>query len=192
MAQLRADVLAELTKLSTLAGDLVDIAGGDACGVVHELADMSDVIDRSLKRVRRRRCDIEFNVAVTGWQVYGDAAGLYRTVTNLLDNAVKWSPPDGHVSVLLKALRGTPLQRQPASADHPEWTTSSTPGIPGRRISGDRNRTHQSSAALDSTTSSRRFDSLAAAPSLPVLRSRISLVRRLGLFPGVVHGEADC
>jgi two-component system, OmpR family, sensor histidine kinase MprB len=121
MAQLRADVLAELTKLSTLAGDLVDIAGGDACGVVHELADMSDVIDRSLKRVRRRRYDIEFNVAVTGWQVYGDAAGLYRTVTNLLDNAVKWSPPDGHVSVLLKQI--DPSHAELVDADR-------GPGIP--------------------------------------------------------------
>ena len=39
-----------------------------------------------------------FDVHVVPWQVYGDAAGLSRAVLNLLDNAAKWSPPDGRVT----------------------------------------------------------------------------------------------
>ncbi len=35
--------------------------------------------------------------------VVGDPAGLERAVTNLLDNAAKWSPPTGTVSVHLTA-----------------------------------------------------------------------------------------
>ena len=80
MADLRTDVIAQIEELSTLVGDLVDLTRDDAGGVVHEAVDMSEVIDRSLERVRRRRNDVEFDVDVVGWQVYGDAAGLSRAV----------------------------------------------------------------------------------------------------------------
>ena len=101
MAELRADVIAQIEELSTLVGDLVDLTRDEAGGVVHEPVDMAEVIDRCLERVRRRRSDIEFDVHVIPWQVYGDAAGLSRAVLNLLDNAAKWSPPNGRVGVRL-------------------------------------------------------------------------------------------
>ena len=65
MADLRADVIAQIEELSTLVGDLVDLTRDDAGEVVHEPVDMSEVVDRSLERVRRRRNDIEFDVEVT-------------------------------------------------------------------------------------------------------------------------------
>jgi two-component system sensor histidine kinase MprB len=65
---------------------------------------MTDVIDRSLERVRRRRNDIAFDVDVVGWQIHGDAAGLSRAALNLLDNAAKWSPPGGTVGVRLRRV----------------------------------------------------------------------------------------
>ncbi|MBX7450763.1 HAMP domain-containing histidine kinase [Mycolicibacterium sp. 3033] len=104
MADLQADVMGQIEELSTLVGDLVDLTREDAGRVVHEIVDITDVIDRSLERVRRRRNDIEFDVAVAPWQVYGDAAGLGRAVLNLLDNAAKWSPPGGHVGVRLRQV----------------------------------------------------------------------------------------
>ena len=104
MAGLRSDVIAQIEELSTLVGDLMDLTRGDAGVTIHEPVDMTEVIDRSLERVRRRRNDIEFDVEVSGWQVYGDGAGLSRAVLNLLDNAAKWSPPGGHVGVRLTWL----------------------------------------------------------------------------------------
>ena len=65
---------------------------------------MTEVVDRSLERVRRRRNDIEFDTSVAGWQVYGDGSGLERAVLNLLDNAAKWSPPGGRVGVRLTQI----------------------------------------------------------------------------------------
>ena len=97
MAGLRADVVAQIEELSTLVGDLVDLTREDGGVVIHEPVDMSEVVDRSLERARRRRNDIEFDVDVTPWQVYGDGGGLARAVINLLDNAAKWSPPGGRV-----------------------------------------------------------------------------------------------
>ncbi|PEG40234.1 two-component sensor histidine kinase [Mycolicibacterium agri] len=104
MAELRADVIAQIEELSTLVGDLVDLTRDDAGSVVHEQVDMSEIVDRCLERVRRRRNDIEFDIDVIPWQVYGDAAGLSRAVLNLLDNAAKWSPPNGRVGVRLTQL----------------------------------------------------------------------------------------
>jgi two-component system sensor histidine kinase MprB len=104
MAELRADVIGQIEELSTLVGDLVDLTRDEAGVVVHEPVDMTEVVDRSLERVRRRRNDIEFDVAITPWQVYGDGGGLQRAVLNLLDNAAKWSPPNGRVGVRLTQL----------------------------------------------------------------------------------------
>jgi two-component system sensor histidine kinase MprB len=101
MDGLRTDVIAQIEELSTLVGDLVDLTRDEAGSVIHELIDMPDVIDRSLERVRRRRNDIQFDVDVIGWQVYGDSGALSRAVLNLLDNAAKWSPPGGRVGVRL-------------------------------------------------------------------------------------------
>jgi two-component system, OmpR family, sensor histidine kinase MprB len=104
MADLRADVIAQIEELSTLVGDLVDLTRDDEGIVVHEPVDVSEVVERSLERVRRRRNDIHFDVAAQSWQVFGDAAGLSRAVLNLLDNAAKWSPPNGYVAVRLAQI----------------------------------------------------------------------------------------
>ncbi|MGB9227479.1 ATP-binding protein [Mycobacterium sp.] len=121
MVDLRADVLAQIEELSTLVGDLVDLTRDDAGAVVHEPVDMSEVVDRSLERVRRRRNDIHFDVQVMPWQVYGDSAGLSRAVLNLMDNAAKWSPPGGHVGVTMRQL--DPSHAELVVSDH-------GPGIP--------------------------------------------------------------
>jgi len=121
MVGLRADVLAQIEELSTLVGDLVDLTRDEAGQVVHEPVDMSEVIDRSLERVRRRRNDIHFDVDVIGWQIHGDAAGLSRAALNLMDNAAKWSPPGGHVGVTMRQL--DPSHAELVVSDH-------GPGIP--------------------------------------------------------------
>jgi len=121
MADLRADVIAQIEELSTLVGDLVDLTRDEAGGVIHEPVDMSEIVDRCLERVRRRRSDIDFDVNVIPWQVYGDAGGLTRAVLNLLDNAAKWSPPNGRVGVRL--AQTDPVHAELVVSDH-------GPGIP--------------------------------------------------------------
>ncbi len=138
MVGLRTDVLAQIEELSTLVGDLVDLTREEAGGVIHETVELAEVIDRSLERVRRRRNDIEFDISVTPWQVYGDGAGLGRAVLNLLDNAAKWSPPGGRVGVRLVQ----------ADAMHAELVVSDYgPGIPPQERSLVFERFFRSTAA---------------------------------------------
>lgn len=121
MAGLQSDVIAQIEELSTLVGDLMDLSRDDASVTVHEPVDLSEVIDRSLERVRRRRNDIEFDVELIEWRIDGDAPGLSRAVLNLLDNAAKWSPPGGRVGVRLR-------QVDPGHAELVVWDYG--PGIP--------------------------------------------------------------
>jgi two-component system sensor histidine kinase MprB len=51
---------------------------------------------------------VHFDVALESWVLLGDANALERAVLNLLDNAAKWSPPGGTVTVRLAPTeRGT-------------------------------------------------------------------------------------
>ncbi|WP_137875071.1 HAMP domain-containing sensor histidine kinase [Rhodococcus sp. Q] len=104
MAELRADVIAQIEELSTLVGDLVDLAREDAPETVHERIDLADTVERSLERVRRRRNEVDFDAETVPWFVHGDGAGLARAVLNVLDNAAKWSPPGEQVRVRMRQL----------------------------------------------------------------------------------------
>jgi len=44
---------------------------------------------------------VRFDLDLQPWWVSGESAALERAVTNLLDNAAKWSPPQGAVTVSL-------------------------------------------------------------------------------------------
>nr|WP_073488519.1 HAMP domain-containing sensor histidine kinase [Streptoalloteichus hindustanus] len=100
------DVRAQLTELSTLVGDLVELAREDAPQVVHEPVELVEVVERALDRARRRAATsgITFDVRLQPWNLLGDSSALERAVLNLLDNAAKWSPPEGVVRVELRQL----------------------------------------------------------------------------------------
>ncbi|MRH86898.1 HAMP domain-containing protein [Nocardia sp. SYP-A9097] len=102
MAELRSDVMAQIEELSTLVGDLVDLAREDAPETVYEQVDIGDVVERALERARRRRTGIEFDASLRPWFVYGHEAGLERAILNVLDNAAKWSPAGGSVRVSMR------------------------------------------------------------------------------------------
>lgn len=104
IVDLRHDAIAQIEELSTLVGDLVDLSRDDAGDVKREPVDLAEVVGRGLDRIRRRRTDVEFDVDVSAWEVDGDAAGLSRAVLNLMDNAAKWSPTGGRVTISLTPI----------------------------------------------------------------------------------------
>jgi two-component system sensor histidine kinase MprB len=100
-AELLDDVRAQIEELTTLIGDLVELARDEPLTPVVESVDVPELVDRAVARVRRRVPGLSFDVQVEPWFVLGEDAGLERAVTNLLDNAAKWSPPGGTVTVRL-------------------------------------------------------------------------------------------
>ena len=102
------DVRAQVEELSTLVGDLVELAREDAPQVVHEPVELTEVVERALARAGRRAPDVRFDVDLAPWSMLGDANALERAVLNLLDNAAKWSPAGATVDVrLVPTGRGT-------------------------------------------------------------------------------------
>lgn len=95
------DVRAQVAELSTLVGDLVELAREDAPQVAHEPVDLVDVVARALARAERRGSDVGFRADLEPWTLLGDANALERAVLNLLDNAAKWSPAGAAVHVRL-------------------------------------------------------------------------------------------
>ncbi|WP_309114930.1 HAMP domain-containing sensor histidine kinase [Saccharothrix sp.] len=104
-SEIHADVRAQLDELTTLIGDLVELAREDAPQVVHEPVDLVEVVERALDRARRRApADVTFDVRLQPWTLLGDSSALERAVLNLLDNAVKFSPSGGVVRLELRQV----------------------------------------------------------------------------------------
>jgi two-component system sensor histidine kinase MprB len=99
--ELLADVRGQIHEMTTLIGDLVELAREDPAIPAVEPVELAAVVGQAVTRVRRRTTTVEFVVRTEPWWVTGDAAALERAITNLLDNATKWSPEGGRISVEL-------------------------------------------------------------------------------------------
>lgn len=103
--ELEDDVNAQMQELSTLIGDLVDLAREDDVDREFEPVRLDDLLKESVTRVQRRRPDVNFRFRADPWILDADRAALSRAPVNLLDNAAKWSPPGGVVRVSLRAAQ---------------------------------------------------------------------------------------
>jgi two-component system sensor histidine kinase MprB len=99
--ELLTDVRAQLEELTTLVGDLVELARDEPTPAVIGTVELHEVLDHAVARVRRRAPSLSFVVSADPWYVEGDPAAVERALTNVLDNAAKWSPPSGTVTVAL-------------------------------------------------------------------------------------------
>ncbi|WP_243640466.1 sensor histidine kinase [Nocardioides jejuensis] len=136
--ELLADVQAQIEELTTLIGDLVELGREESLTHVVEPVDIAEVVARALVRVRRRAPEVHFEVDTDQWWVTGEAAALERAVLNLLDNAAKWSPSGGTVTVTLSAGVLRVVDEGPGISDEdlPHvfdrfWRSPESRGMPG-------------------------------------------------------------
>lgn len=99
--ELLDDVRGQIEELSALVGDLVELAREEPTTRTVAEVDLAEVVERAVTRVRRRAHGVSFDVELEPWPVVGDSSSLERAVTNVLDNAAKWSPGEGTVTVHL-------------------------------------------------------------------------------------------
>ena len=96
------DVAAQLGEFTSLVGDLVQLSREDKVTPAPEALDFAEVVRAAVTRARRRGQGLRFDVELDPLFIMGESDTLERAVTNLLDNAVKFSPPGGTVRVHLE------------------------------------------------------------------------------------------
>jgi two-component system sensor histidine kinase MprB len=105
------DVLTQMDELTTLVGDLAELARGDQPNLVTELVRLDSIVLEAVEvaTTHGRSRGVRFETMTHPTWVLGSSARIVRAVDNLLDNALKWSP-DGQV-VEVACSRGTVFVR---------------------------------------------------------------------------------
>jgi two-component system sensor histidine kinase MprB len=97
---LRRDIVEELDELTALVGDVVELARGAASGGPPDDVRLDELVAGAVQSARRRS-DLRFELKLEPTVVSGQGDRIGRAVSNLVDNARKWSPPGGVVEVSL-------------------------------------------------------------------------------------------
>jgi two-component system, OmpR family, sensor histidine kinase MprB len=100
--QLLRDVTEQLTEMTALIAELVELARGDQAPVEPEDVRLDLAAADAIERTRRNRPGISFKPDLQESMVRGVPATIERAISNLLDNAAKWSPPDGEIEVSVR------------------------------------------------------------------------------------------
>src|SRR5262249_14486077 len=100
-SRLLINAAAQLRELSSLVGDLLELARPDQPPAQVEVVGLHEVVVTAVERARLRGPGLSITVPTTPWYVHADPGSLERAVVNLLDNSVKFSPPAGEIDVRL-------------------------------------------------------------------------------------------
>jgi two-component system, OmpR family, sensor histidine kinase MprB len=97
--RLLTDVVEQLGEMTTLIAELIELARGEQLTAEPEEVRLDLVAADAVERTRRNRPAVNFATDLHESVVHGVPSTIERAVANLLDNAAKWSPPDGSVEV---------------------------------------------------------------------------------------------
>jgi two-component system sensor histidine kinase MprB len=100
---LRADIVGELDELTALVADVVELARGAKPDDEVDDVRLDLVVDSIVERASRRAGNgVEFDMVLEPTVVSGQPERIARAVSNLIDNARKWSPPGATIEVRLR------------------------------------------------------------------------------------------
>ncbi|HET9674443.1 MAG TPA: HAMP domain-containing sensor histidine kinase [Gaiellaceae bacterium] len=95
-----AEIRSQAEELSELLADLLDLSRTEH--VTPEPLQFDEVVETALERTRKSANGVRFDARLEPTTVNGVSSRLERAVANLLDNAAKWSPPEGTVEIELR------------------------------------------------------------------------------------------
>lgn len=169
----------QAVELSVLLDDIDQLAAEPADEASHGAVRFDDAVEAALERARPRSASHVFDVTLEPWMVIGDEAAIERAVINLLDNAIKFSPPGSRIEVSLAAGTltvadegiGVPAEDQERVFER-FWRAPQSRSMPGSglglSIVADVAASHGGDARVGSSTSGRGATIQLHLPGEPV------------------------
>jgi two-component system sensor histidine kinase MprB len=97
---LRADIVQELDELTSLVADIVELARGAKPGELEDDVRLDQIVAAVVERAEARAGGrVRFHVRAEPTVVRGEPRRIHRAISNLVDNAIKWSPAGGAVEL---------------------------------------------------------------------------------------------
>jgi two-component system sensor histidine kinase MprB len=90
-----------IEELSTLVGDLIQAARDGRSVDAREPLALDELVAAAVERAQHRAPVLRFESRLEPHRFVGARSRLERALDNVLDNAIKWSPPGGTVDVRL-------------------------------------------------------------------------------------------
>jgi len=120
--ELQRAIIAELDDLTQLASDVLELARGSGPADHTEQVELDEVVREVVARTQRRAPLLSVTLDIEPTVVVAAPDRVARAVTNVLDNARKWSAADGFVEVTLRdgvlSVRDLGPGFEPADLDH--------------------------------------------------------------------------
>ena len=136
--QVLVELVGQMERLSTLVADLIDLARDEEATLPIEDVRLDEVVADAITDVRGRYPQVRFEAVLEKAAVRGVRSRIARAVTNLLDNAGKWSPAGGVVEVAVNGGEVSVRDHGPGVApeDAPRvfdrfWRASNARSLPG-------------------------------------------------------------
>jgi two-component system sensor histidine kinase MprB len=96
------DVVSQLSEMTALVTELVELARGETQPQDAEDVRLDLLVREVVERARRDFPQVEFVTDLQPSELHGVPNTIARAVSNLLDNAAKWSPAGGSVEVTVR------------------------------------------------------------------------------------------
>jgi two-component system sensor histidine kinase MprB len=115
--RLLSDVVEQLGEMTTLIAELIELARAEEQTLQAEDVRLDLLAADAVERARRNRPGVAFTTRFEETVVRGVPGTIERAISNLLDNAAKWSPPGAEVEVEVREDRVTVRDHGPGIAD---------------------------------------------------------------------------
>jgi two-component system sensor histidine kinase MprB len=99
---LQESILAELDELTQIVADVMELAQGSAPNLHPDEIELDTIVRDTVERTQRRAPGLRFTLELEPTVIQGVPERVGRAVANVLDNARKWSPPDGEIEIRLR------------------------------------------------------------------------------------------
>src|SRR5207248_8161517 len=97
--QLLGDLVTQMERMTTLVGDLIEVAREEETPMPFEVLQLEEIVYEVVDDMSFRYPKVHFNVTSSPSSINGVKVRVARAITNLLDNAAKYSPPGATVDV---------------------------------------------------------------------------------------------